>query len=367
MSGACSSDHQQIKAIDFLEKSLGRENVWFYRIDMNITFLGSGAWATALAYDLSQSDNHDILLYGRDPNEIDDINRRHQNTRYFQDITLPDCIKATLDPKLALHGRDVLVLAVPSSQINNIVALIEEHCDTNPLLVNVIKGFDPNTGEGISRVIYKSLEGRTKIQGLVSLVGPSFAYDVIHNDLTAVCAVSENREQAQVVQKLFASPFFRVYVQTDVVGAEIGAGMKNIIAIASGIMEGLGYKDNTRAALITRGLAEITRYGLRCGAKAETFLGLTGVGDLCLTASSHRSRNYEFGIKIGQDDDAKPALESNTKTVEGVLAAKTIHFQSKKIGIETPIVDIVYAILYEGLKPSSGVKMLMERELKEEN
>jgi len=334
---------------------------------MKITFLGSGAWATALAYDLSKIPGRDILLYGREPAEINDINENHRNSRYFSDVTLPDCIRATLDPKLALTGRDVLVLAVPSSQINNIIALIEEHCDTNPLLVNVIKGFDPNTGEGISHVITRSLQGKTKIQGLVSLVGPSFAYDVIHDDLTAVCAVSEDSEKACFVQRLFASPSFRVYVQTDVIGAETGAGMKNIIAIASGIMEGLGYKDNTRAALITRGLAEITRYGLRVGAKSETFLGLTGVGDLCLTASSHRSRNYEFGIAIGQADDAGPALAANTKTVEGVLAAKTIHFQAKRLGVETPIVDVVYAVLYEGMKPSEAAKMLMGRELKAEN
>lgn len=334
---------------------------------MNITFLGSGAWATALAYDLAKTPGRDILLYGKSPDEINDVNDNHRNSRYFSDIVLPDCIRGTLDPKLALTGRDVLVLAVPSSQINNIVDLIAENCDTTPLLVNVIKGFDPNTGEGISHVIQKSLEGKTKIQGLVSLVGPSFAFDVIHDDLTAVCAVSEDPEQARIVQRLFASPSFRVYVQTDVIGAETGAGMKNIIAIASGIMEGLGYKDNTRAALITRGLAEITRYGMAVGAKGETFLGLTGVGDLCLTASSHRSRNYEFGIQIGKDDDAAPALANNQKTVEGVLAAKTIHFQSKRLGIETPIVDVVYAVLYEGLKPSEGVRSLMERKLKSES
>lgn len=334
---------------------------------MNITFLGSGAWATALAYDLSKTPGHDILLYGKEPSQIDDINDNHRNSFFFSDVVLPESIHATLDPKLALHNRDVLVLAVPSSQINNIVSLIQEHCDTKPLLVNVIKGFDPNTGEGISHVIEHSLQGRVDIRGLVSLVGPSFAYDVIHDDLTAVCAVSDDPELAAIVQRLFSSPSFRVYVQTDVIGAETGAGMKNIIAIASGIMEGLGYKDNTRAALITRGLAEITRYGIAVGAKKETFLGLTGVGDLCLTASSHRSRNYEFGIAIGEKDDAAPALAANQKTVEGVLAAKTIHFQAKRLGIETPIVDVVYAVLYESMKPSEAVRSLMERKLKAEN
>ena len=334
---------------------------------MKITFLGSGAWASALAYDLAKKEGRDILLYGNDPREINDIAENHRNSRYFPDILLPECIHATLDPKEALSGRDVLVLAVPSSQIRNIIELIETHCDTHPLLVNVIKGFDPNTGEGISRVIAKNLDGKKSVRGVVSLVGPSFAFDVIHDDLTAVCAVSEDIEQAKAVQELFASDCFRVYVQSDVIGAEIGAGMKNIVAIASGIMEGLGYKDNTRAALITRGLAEMTRYGIRHGAHPETFLGLTGVGDLCLTASSHRSRNYEFGIRIGQDDDAAPALAANQKTVEGVLATKTIHFQAAKEGIPVPIVDAVYAVLYEGAKPSKIVHALMERALKAEN
>ena len=331
---------------------------------MKITVLGSGAWGTALAYALSKNPGHDILLYGCVPQEIDDINLNHRNSKYFPDVTLPDVLKATLDPKVALSGRDILLLAVPSGQINNIANLINEQCDSTPLIINVIKGFDPITGEGIASMIQKCLTH--PIQGIVSLVGPSFAHDVIHDDLTAVCAVSENTELAKKVQELFSTDCFRVYVQTDVVGAEIGAGMKNIIAIASGIMEGLGYHDNTRAALITRGLAEMTRFGLAQGASAQTFLGLTGVGDLTLTASSHRSRNYTLGIEIGQEDDAVPVLARNQKTVEGVLAAKTIHFTAARMGIETPITDAVYAVLYEGKKPSIVVAQLMHRALKAE-
>ena len=344
------------------ENGAGIDNVGY----MNITFLGSGAWATALAFDLAKNPENNILMYGVSPNEIDDINQNHRNSHYFEDITLPGSIRATLDPKQAISGAEVLVLAVPSSQIHNVVGLIDAYAESCPLLVNVIKGFDPLTGEGITKLIRRSLEGKRPIKDIVSLVGPSFAIDVIHNDLTAVCAVCESKEQAQVVQRLFSTDSFRVYVQRDVIGAEIGAGMKNIIAIASGIMEGLGYKDNTRAALITRGLAEMTRYGVAHGAKAETFLGLTGVGDLCLTASSHRSRNYEFGIKIGLEDDASAALANNQKTVEGVLAAKTIHLKAQQEGIDTPIVNAVYSVLYEGLKPSLAVQSLMERSLKEE-
>lgn len=331
---------------------------------MKITVLGSGAWGTALAYALNKKPGNDILLYGNMPAEIEDINERHQNSKYFPDITLPNELKATLNPSEALHDRDVLLLAVPSGAVNAIASLIKEHCDTKPLLINVIKGFDPMTGEGIASMVQKAFEGR--IQGIVSLVGPSFAYDVIHDDLTAVCAVSQDASLAKKVQELFSSDSFRVYVQTDVTGAEIGAGMKNIIAIASGIMEGLGYHDNTRAALITRGLAEMTRFGLAKGAKAQTFLGLTGVGDLTLTASSYRSRNYTLGLDIGKENDAAPVLARNQKTVEGVLAAKTIHEHAKRLGVETPITDAVYSVLYEGTKPSLVVAELMNRTLKAE-
>ena len=313
---------------------------------MKITFLGSGAWGTALAYALSKKDDTDILMYGRSESEIDDINNNHRNSRYFDDVILPNVIRGTTDP--------------------DIVTLISKHCDNSPLLINVIKGFDPLTGEGITSLIKGSLGKDGLVSGIVSLVGPSFAYDVIHDDLTAVCAVSESKENAVFVQKLFSSDCFRVYVQEDVVGAEIGAGMKNIIAIASGIMEGLGYKDNTRAALITRGLAEITRFGLARGAKEETFLGLTGVGDLMLTCSSYRSRNYSLGLEIGKENDAINVLLRNEKTVEGVIAAKTIYATSKKIGVDTPIVDAVYHVLYEGAKPSDEVHKLMLRQLKAE-
>ncbi|MBO5529262.1 MAG: NAD(P)-dependent glycerol-3-phosphate dehydrogenase [Bacilli bacterium] len=333
---------------------------------MNITVLGSGAWGTALAYALSKNGDHDILLYGKCEDEINDINLHHRNSKYFDDVILPPQLHGTLDAAEALHGRDILLLATPSSQIHNVVSTINDYCDTSPLLINVIKGFDPLTGEGIASMIRKNLKRPDGIKGIVSLVGPSFAFDVIHDDLTAICAVSENEEDAKLVQRLFSSSAFRVYVQTDVTGAEIGAGMKNIIAIASGIMEGLGYHDNTRAALITRGLAEITRYGIAKGAHASTFLGLTGVGDLCLTASSHRSRNYTLGLDIGKEDDAKVVLERNQKTVEGVIATKTIHEEAKRSHIDVPITDAVYEVLYEGKKPSEIVVELMGRALKAE-
>ena len=333
---------------------------------MKIAFIGSGAWATALASVLAEHEDNEIVLYGKRKEEVDDINLNHKNAAFFPDVTLKDSITATLDEDVALKGAELLVLATPSSQIGNVMAMLKEHLDSKPLLVNVIKGFDPNTAEGITSVIKKALPNKDMVRGIVSLVGPSFAKDVIHHDNTCVCAVSDDLEAAQEVQRTFSSTTFRVYTNTDVIGAEIGAGMKNIIAIASGILMGLGYQDNARASLIPRGLAEITRYGVYKGAQEKTFLGLTGVGDLFLTCSSPSSRNYSFGLEIGKRGEAPSVLKENKKTVEGVLACKTIHEHAAKEGISTPIVDAVYAVLYEGVSPKKMAAALMERSLKAE-
>lgn len=333
---------------------------------MKITFLGSGAWGTALAYTLAKKEENEVTLYGNQPAEINDINENHRNSKYFPDVTLPLSIKGSLDAVSSLAEADVVVLAVPSVALPSVLPLLDSHAKKTPLLVNVIKGFDAKTGEGVTSMLKRALSASTPVRGIVSLVGPSFAEDVIHDDLTCVCAVSENEDCAKEVQELFSSSSFRVYVQNDVIGAEIGAGMKNIIAIASGILEGLGYTENARAALITRGLAEITRFGLTRGAKASTFLGLTGVGDLTLTCSSMRSRNYSFGYQVGKENEAKPVLERNQKTVEGVVACKTIYELGKRIHVDTPIVDAVYGVIYEGKSPTETVDRLMGRSLKKE-
>lgn len=330
---------------------------------MKISFIGSGAWATALASTLAEK-GFSPILYGLSKEEIDDININHRNSKYFPDIELNPSIKGTLDPQEAIVDADVIVLAVPSKAVPSILGLFPENPAKPPLIINVIKGFDLDTGEGVTTKLTRLFA--SKARAIVSLLGPTFAYCVIHKDPTACCAVSENIEAAREVQHLFSSSIFRVYVQRDLLGAEIGAGMKNAIAIASGIMSGLGYGDNARAALLTRGLAEITRYGIAKGAKAETFLGLTGIGDLTLTCSSPLSRNFSFGIEIGKANDAQTVILNSTKTVEGIRAAKSVHFDSARIGVETPIIDAVYRVLYENKKPSDEVANLMGRALKDE-
>jgi glycerol-3-phosphate dehydrogenase (NAD(P)+) len=204
------------------------------------------------------------------------------------------------------------------------------------------------------------------LKAIVSLIGPSHAEEVVIRLLTALNAVSDNEEASILIQSIFSNSYFRVYRTTDVVGAEIGVAVKNVIALASGILSGLGYGDNARAALITRGLAEISRYGMFFGAKPETFLGLDGVGDLIVTCTSVHSRNFQAGLLIGQFDTSKIFWDTNEKTVEGINAAKVVYDEAIKNKISMPITEQVYKVLYEGAKPSESIQILMARELKSE-
>ena len=280
-------------------------------------------------------------------------------------MKLNESIKATLNIEEAVKDSAVIVLATPSSQIRNVLKQIEGIINSNPIILNVSKGFDSQTFRRLSEIIKESID-ENKIKGVVSLIGPSYAEEVMKKYTTAICSVSSSFDCATTIQSIFSNSYFRVYTNDDEVGAEIGAGLKNVIAIASGILEGLGYKDNSRAALITRGLAEITRYGMSLGANQKTFLGLTGIGDLFLTCSSKTSRNYSCGVEIGKLDSAELFLKDNKKTVEGIYASKIIYESSIRLGIDMPITRAVYQVIYENKKPSEIIIELMNRRLKEE-
>lgn len=331
---------------------------------MKVGFIGSGAWASALA-NVTSDNNHETIVYGINKQEIDDININHRNSKFFNDILLNNKIKATLDLNDAVLGSDIIVIAVPSHQIRNVLKQIVNKINSNPIIVNVSKGFDNETHKPLSLVIKENIN-KEKIKGVVSLVGPSYASEVASRLYTAVCAVSKDDGCASVVQQAFSNNYFRVYTHDDEIGSEIGAGIKNVIALASGILQGLGYKDNSRATLITRGLAEITRYGLAHGANQKTFLGLTGIGDLFLTCSSFTSRNFSSGVEIGKADGASEFLKNNTKTIEGIYACKIIHDSALELGIDMPITNAVYDVIYNNKKPSEIIVELMNRKLKAE-
>lgn len=330
---------------------------------MKTVVIGSGSWGTALAQALADN-KQEVIVYGIAQAEVDDINKNHQNSKFFGDVKINSDLKATTDINV-VKDTDVVLLAVPTIAIESICQQIDPLLTKKTIVVNVSKGFHPTTNERMSEVIRRCIS-KEHLSSVVSLIGPSHAEEVIIRLLTTIDAVSLNSEDACTIQHLFSNDYLRIYTGNDEIGSELGVAIKNVMAIASGILGGLGYQDNTRAALITRGLQEMIRYGVHFGGRQETFMGLTGIGDLIVTCTSVHSRNFEAGYKIGKENDVKDFFATNTKTVEGVRTAKIVHRVAKENGIEMPICEEVYQILYEGKEPKSCAKDLMLRELKKE-
>lgn len=331
--------------------------------NMKVVVIGSGSWGTGLAQVLCDN-NVDVTIYGNCESEILDINEHHQNSKYFEGVNINPNLKATMDIDV-VKGADIVLLSVPTIAIEGVCKQIDALLDKKTIIVNASKGFHPETFQRMSCVIRENIS-EEHLSSVVSLIGPSHAEEVVIRMLTTICAVSLNEEDAKVVQETFSNDYLRIYTGNDEIGSEIGVAIKNAIAVASGVLSGLGYGDNTRAALITRGLMEMTRYGMAMGGRQETFMGLTGMGDLIVTCTSKHSRNFQAGYEIGQHDSAKYFWDNNTKTVEGVRTAKAVHETAKEMGIEMPIVDEIYRVLFEDEKPSVSAKNLMLRDLKTE-
>ncbi len=329
---------------------------------MKVAVLGSGSWGCALAQVLADN-GQDVIVWGVDENQVKDINENHKNSVYY-DADLNPNLKASSQLS-CIDDADVLLLAVPSMALESVIQQSSERVTKPVIVINVAKGFHPVTHERLSVVIQKAMPA-DKLKAVVSLIGPSHAEEVVVRKLTAVSAVSENEESAQIIQNLFSNHYFRVYRNTDVIGAEIGVALKNVMAIASGILEGVGQGDNARAALMTRGLAEMERFGVALGGKKETYLGLDGVGDLIVTCTSKLSRNFMAGYQIGEDGGSEHFFATNKKTVEGVFACKVVFEEAKKLGIEMPITNAVYDVLYQNRKPLDAIEELMMRDLKSE-
>lgn len=330
---------------------------------MKTVVIGSGSWGTALAQVLADN-KEEVIIYGIEKNEIDDINLNHENSKYFEGVKLNPNLKAT-DDITVVKDADIVLLAVPTFAIEGICLQIDPYLKNNIIVVNVSKGFHPETSERMSEVIRRCIS-KEHLSSVVSLIGPSHAEEVVIRLLTTIDAVSLKEEDAQVIQRTFSNNYLRIYTGDDEIGSELGVAIKNVMAIASGILSGLGYQDNTRAALITRGLQEMIRYGVFFGGKQQTFMGLTGIGDLIVTCTSIHSRNFEAGYQIGKENDVTNFLKYNKKTVEGVRTAKIVHKVAKENNIDMPICEEVYQILFEGKEPKTCANDLMLRELKKE-
>lgn len=330
-----------------------------------ITVIGAGSWGTALA-QLLDDNKQTVKLYDISPERVEEINQKHTNEFFLPGVKLSETIRAYSDLSEALEDSEMVLMVVPTKVIRSSLKSINQALDHPVIFVNASKGIEPNTYKRVSEIVYEEIDA-DKLLGFVSLTGPSHAEEVIQRQLTSVTAASDKMELAKRVQETFNNEhYFRVYTANDLIGAEIGGSLKNIIALAAGIIAGLGYGDNTRAALITRGLAEMRRLAVAMGAKEETLFGLAGIGDLVVTATSQHSRNFQAGYRIGSGSNLKEALASMTMVVEGVRSCEAAYQYAKDHNIEMPITFAVYDVIFNEVEPRDAIKELMCRDLKEE-
>lgn len=328
-----------------------------------IGVIGAGSWGTAIAGMLGAK-GYEVDLWAHEPEVCRAIREDRENTMFLPGIRLSGNIRVYNEMDPVASGKDLVVLVVPSHVMRPVAGEAAGRLADETLVVSAAKGIENKTHLTMTGVLAEVMPGR---QGrLAVLSGPSFAGEVARQMPTVVTAASASREVAAYVQQVFSTPFFRVYTNTDVIGVELGGAVKNVIAIASGIVDGMGLGLNSRAALITRGLVEIRRLGIRLGANPHTFAGLSGMGDLVLTCTGTLSRNHTVGKRIGEGKSLGEILSQMSMVAEGVRTAKSVYNLSKKVDVEMPISDAVYDVLYEGLKPEEAVYRLMTRSLKSE-
>ncbi len=328
-----------------------------------VAVLGAGSWGTALA-DVLGRNEHDVRLWARDPALAGQIEEDAENPRYLPGVRLSAHLRASADPEAVLEGAEVVVIACPSHAVREVLERLRPAL-RDPILVSAAKGIETGSDLRMSEVILDTL-GAAAGPRTVIFAGPSFARELALGLPTAVVAASEPEAAALTVQDLFQNRYLRVYTQTDVVGAEFGGALKNVIALAAGISDGLELGSNARAALITRGLAEITRIARRVGARETTLAGLAGLGDLVLTSTGDLSRNRTVGLAIGRGTRPAEALASMEQVVEGVRTARAAHQLGRRLDVELPITDAVYSILYDDVEPRDALARLMAREPKPE-
>lgn len=331
---------------------------------MRATVLGSGSFGTALASVLADK-NAEVWIWSRSPDMARAIHEQHENTKYLPGFRLADNIKSSPDMAECLKDTDLIVFGIPSQSLTQVLKENTHILPEGVPIVSAAKGVDRATLRLVSEIFEEELPGKFH-KYLSYLSGPSFAKEILKQMPTVVSIASRNEEIAKQVQQMFAHTWFRTYWTPDVTGVEVGGAIKNVIAIAAGVSDGLGLGHNTRAALITRGLAEITKLGVRKGADPLTFLGLAGLGDLVLTCTGDLSRNRTVGFKLGQGMKLQQILTEMNQVAEGVVTTESAHLLAQKLGIEMAITDQVYQLLYQDKDPKQVVRDLMTRDLKRE-
>ena len=331
----------------------------------SITIFGAGSWGTALAVHLASA-GRDVTLWARRPSAVKQMRETRHNPRYLPDFELPPSVQITADLETAAAAADLWAVAVPSQALRSVAEQLAPFTRPDVTIVSLAKGIENDTLLTMSQVLGEVLPSVPE-ERIGVLYGPSHAEEVAEGRPTTVVAAAPSESVAEQIQEAFMTRWLRVYVNADVIGVEIGGSAKNVLAIAAGIADGVGYGDNAKAALITRGLAEIRRLGLAMGARAETFSGLASIGDLVVTCMSQHSRNRYLGEQIGTGKTLDEVLDEMDMVAEGVRTTQSIHDLAQRYELEMPITEAVYAVLFEEERPRDMVQALMTRSAKREN
>lgn len=329
-----------------------------------ITVFGTGSFGTALANVLADN-GHDTLMWGKTAKTVEEINTKHTNSAYLKEATMNNAVRATTDIQAAVNHADVYLVAIPTNAIRSVLSQVDALLTSKKQFIHVAKGIENKTFKRVSEMIEDEISPEHN-GGVGVLSGPSHAEEVVIQQPTTVAAASSCPELCQTIQDLFMTDYLRVYTNKDLVGVEIGGALKNIIAIASGVLAGLGYGDNAKAALITRGLAEITRLGVKLGADPLTFQGLGGIGDLIVTCTSTHSRNYSLGFALGSGKTLQEILDEMNMVAEGVYTTESVYHLAKQMDVDMPITNALYHVLFESQPVEEALKDLMGRTKKSE-
>lgn len=332
-----------------------------------IAVLGAGSWGSILANLLDENGN-DVRLWSRSAAQAAELNEQHTNEHYVPDFHYSASLRAYTDLSAALDGVAAILFVVPTKAIRSVaqqVTAVLERTHQRPIIIHASKGLEINTHKRLSQVLAEEIPAERR-QAIVVLSGPSHAEEVAKHDITLITAASTDDAAAKFVQQLFMNDYFRIYTNHDVIGVELGAALKNIIALGAGALHGLGYGDDAKAALMTRGLAEISRLGVALGAQPLTFIGLSGVGDLIVTATSVHSRNWRAGNELGAGQDLKTVIDTMGMVIEGIPSTKAAYELASQQNIEMPITEAIYDVLYNGADIKQVIPQLMRREGKPE-
>ncbi len=331
--------------------------------NLNLVVAGGGSWGTALAHILAEA-GHKVVIFLRDAKIANEINTNNENTRYLPNRKIHANVSASTD-KNCLKNKDFYVLAIPCQQVRSFLQSVEDVLPDNAIFVNSAKGLECPKANTVEQIVKEVVGHKSPNYAVIS--GPSFAAEVLDNQPTAVVLACNDEKTGQWLRNVFSNSFFRCYSCSDVIGAEIGGALKNIIAIAAGVCDGLGLGYNSRAALLTRGLAEMSRLGLAMGANVTTFMGLSGLGDLILTCTGDLSRNRQVGLRLGKGEKLNDIVSSLGMVSEGVKTTEAVYKHAQSLNIRVPITSAMYAVLYEEKNPQEILIELMSSELKDEN